>query len=83
MKVVVCKIAPQKYVTLRRKNKMPMSYVIRKAMNDSKKAFANWKYAGKPIANDNVLYINMKLAKTQLRKECRKEVAIKALNERQ
>jgi hypothetical protein len=25
----------------------------------------------------------MKLAKTQLRKECRKEVAIKALNERQ
>ena len=83
MNEVVCKIAPQKYVTLRRKNKMPMSYVIRKAMSDSKQAFANWKYAGRPIANDNVLYINMKLAKTQLRKECRKEVAIKALNERQ
>jgi hypothetical protein len=41
MNEVVCKIAPQKFVTRRRKNKMSMSYVIRKAMNDSKQAFAN------------------------------------------
>jgi hypothetical protein len=64
MNEVVCKIAPQKSVTRRKKNKMSMSYVIRKAMSDSKQAFANWKYAGRPIANDNVLYINIKLAKT-------------------
>jgi hypothetical protein len=32
-------------------------------MSDSKQEFANWKYAGRPIANDNVLYINIKLAK--------------------
>jgi hypothetical protein len=41
MNEVVCKIAPQKFVTRRRKNKMSMSYVIRKAMNDSKQAIAN------------------------------------------
>ena len=64
MNEVVCKIAPQKSVTRRKKNKMSMSYVIRKAMSDSKQEFANWKYAGRPIANDNVLYINIKLAKT-------------------
>jgi hypothetical protein len=63
MNEVVCKIAPQKSVTRRKKNKMSMSYVIRKAMSDSKQEFANWKYAGRPIANDNVLYINIKLAK--------------------
>lgn len=63
MNEVVCKIALQKFVTRRRKNKMPLSYVIRKTISDSKQAFVNWKYAGRPIANDNVLYINMKLAK--------------------
>jgi hypothetical protein len=55
MNEVVCKIAPQKSVTRRKKNKMSMSYVIRKAMSDSKQEFANWKYAGRPIANDTVL----------------------------
>ena len=76
--------APKK--TIRRKNNRKpkiVSYNINLASIKCKSAFDKWKANGRSTDTNDTTYKLMKSTKNELRKICRKEQAIKNLNERQ